>query len=76
MVVQVALDADKGGVALSARVGICQLWINDPQQWVINDSKIDRAKNIFHSIGKIFRLSRLIPLVCPAGKIVLCLHRN
>ena len=66
MVVQVALDVDKRGVALSARVSpsvICQEAINDSAQWVINDSKIVTAKNIFHSIGEIFPMSRLIPLV-------------
>ena len=75
MAVQVALDADKGGVALSARVAICQLWINDPQQWVINDSKIDSKKYFPFDRRNISNVATH-PAGCPAGKIVLCLHRN
>ena len=79
MVVQVALDVDKRGVALSARVGRPVSFVSPGLMILPNGLLMIRkltAKNIFHSIGEIVRMSRLIPLAGPAGKIVLCLHRN
>ena len=78
MVVQVAHDVDKRGVALSARVSpsvICQPAINDCAQWVINDSKIDSKKYFPFDRRNISNVATH-PAGCPAGKIVLCLHRN